>query len=225
MNKTGPTAAQFAAFQSMYDYFNAALFSGTLPPVILNFSRHANSYGFFAADRWEASTGTISHEISLNPSHLKGRDPRAVVSTLVHEMAHCWQEVYGKPGKSTYHNRQWAAKMEELGLYPSSTAAPGGERVGYRVSHYVIEGGPFAQAFAAMPPEFLLPWVCWEPTGKGKTTKRPVSKVKYTCPGCAANAWGKPALRLVCGECEVDMAAEGAADDDSASDSVVRWAA
>jgi transcription elongation factor Elf1 len=26
-------------------------------------------------------------------------------------------------------------------------------------------------------------------------------KVKYSCPVCGSNAWGKPALELVCGVC------------------------
>lgn len=219
-----PTAAQFDAFQRMYDYFNARLFGGALKPVILNFSRHANSYGFFAPDRWEAGE-QVTHEISLNPSHLKARDARAVVSTLVHEMAHCWQQEYGKPSRRGYHNEEWAAKMDEIGLVPSATAAPGGARTGYRVSHYIDEGGAFARAFEAMPREHLLPWLCWEPTGdgRGKAKPRPVSKVKYTCPDCGANAWGKPGLALMCGDCREDMtSADG--DDGGAGDAIRRAA-
>lgn len=219
-----PTGAQFTAYQRMYDHFNAALFAGALRPVILNFSRHANSYGFFAPDRWHGGTDTITHEISLNPSHLRGRDPRAVVSTLVHEMVHCWQQESGKPSKRGYHNQEWAEKMEAVGLYPSSTGAPGGDRVGYRVSHYVLEGGAFAQAFAAMPREYLLPWMCSEPTGQGTSKKAPVSKLKYSCPGCAANAWGKPGLYLRCGDCEQTMGAEKA-DADAGTGEAIRQVA
>lgn len=222
-----PTGAQFAAFQAMYDYFNRALFGDALRPVILNFSRAANSLGFFAPFRWEDTkqTGAVAtHEISLNPAYLKERGARDVASTLAHEMAHAWQQQQGKPGRRGYHNEQWAQKMDEIGLAPSSTAAPGGDRVGYKMSHYIVDGGAFARAFDAMPSDYLLPWVCWEPTaaGKGKAKPRPVSKVKYTCPTCAANAWGKPALRLRCGECAEDMVAEG---DDGAGESAVRRAA
>ncbi len=212
-NMNGPTNAQFAAFQGMYDFFNAALFGGVLCRVLLNFSRHANSYGFFAPLRW-THEGTQAHEISLNPAYLAKRDRREVVSTLVHETCHCWQQEHGKPSRRGYHNEQWATKMDEIGLAPSSTGAPGGARHGERMSHYIVEGGPFALAFAAMPAEYLLPWVCWE--GDSKTKKpRVASKVKFTCPACAANAWGRPALRLVCGDCEAPMNVEGATDDDA----------
>ena len=55
--------------------------------------------------------------------------------------------------------------MDELGLTPSSTGEPSGDRVGYRMSHYIVDGGAFARAFDAMPRAYLLPWTCWEPQG------------------------------------------------------------
>jgi hypothetical protein len=64
-----------------------------------------------------------------------------------------------------------------------------------------------------MPREHLLPWTCWEPQGSGKGKAKPrVSKLKYTCPACAANAWGKPGLLLRCGECDEAMVSESGAD-------------
>jgi hypothetical protein len=193
----------------MYDYFNRELFAGALRPVILNFSRAANSLGFFAPLRWERGTAT-THEISLNPAYLKHREPRDVASTLVHEQAHCWQQEQGRPARRGYHNEQWAVKMESIGLMPSSTAAPGGARVGYRMSHYVIEGGAFAITYAAMPTEYTLPWLCWE----GGAAKKPrgASKVRFSCSSCGANAWGRPSLQLVCGACGCAMEAGDATD-------------
>jgi len=215
-NDSAPTSSQFAAFQRMFDYFNVALFGGKLPPVLLNFSRAANTLGFFAPERWEREGEKATHEISLNPAYLKNRPQRDTASTLVHEMAHHWQQECGKPGRRGYHNEEWAAKMDEIGLSPSSTAAPGGSRVGYKVSHFIIEGGAFAAAYAKMPSEYLLPWVCWE--GQGARTKKPrqASKVKFTCEECGCNAWGKPNLKLVCGDCDEQMVAVGATDGEAA---------
>jgi hypothetical protein len=213
-----PTDSQFAAYRAMWSYFNTALFNGLLPPVILNFSRHANSLGFFAPLRWERGSET-THEISLNPSYLKSRPARDVASTLVHEMVHAWQQAEGQPGRRGYHNEEWARRMDEIGLAPSSTGAPGGARVGYKMTHYIVEGAPFARAFDAMPREYLLPWTCWEPQGEGKPKKPRASKLKYTCPGCAANAWGKPGLSLRCGECEETMVCEDAGENDDTGES------
>jgi hypothetical protein len=33
----------------------------------------------------------------------------------------------------------------------------------------------------------------------------PISKVKFSCPGCGANAWGKPDLHVTCTDCGVPM--------------------
>lgn len=203
-----PTTAQFTAFQAMYDYFNRELFNRALRPVILNFSRAANTLGFFAPERWEQED-TTTHEISLNPAHLATRSPRDIASTLVHEMVHCWQQEHGTPSARGYHNQQWAQKMLEVGLVPSATGTPGGARVGFKMSHYIEEGGAFSRAYNKMPKAHLLPWSSWEPDGpRRKKAPSARSKVKYTCPACGANAWGKPELRLVCGEDGKRMRAE-----------------
>ena len=199
-----PTREQFDAYRGMFDYFNQALFTGEPPAVVLNFSRHARTNGFFAPERWEHRSGEgRTHEISLNPDTLGERDPRAVASTLVHEMVHLWQHVHDPPPRKGYHDHAWASKMDSVGLVPSSTGAPGGRRVGQRMTHYVEEGGRFAQAFDVMPEALLLPWRS-APIGPGRGAepkKRDPSKVKYACPGCCTNAWGKVGLNLICGDC------------------------
>jgi len=136
---------------------------------------------------------------------------RDVASTLVHEMVHLWQYEHGRPKRPGYHDGQWAQKMEDLGLVPSSTGAPGGKRVGYKMSHYILEGGPFARAFDAMPDAYRLPWTCGideDALGKGKGKAKPrrkESKRKYTCPHCAVNVWGKPGLHVRCDDCGVAL--------------------
>ena len=203
-----PTREQFDAYRGMFGHFNEALFAGQLPEVVLNFSRHAKTNGFFAPERWEhATAGARTHEISLNPDTLSARDARAVASTLVHEMVHLWQHVFGTPPRRSYHDREWASKMEAVGLVPSSTGAPGGKRVGQRMTHFILEDGPFARAFSAMPAELLLPWrssplETGRGGGKAGGAKKDPSKLKYTCPSCCANVWGKPGLALLCGDCE-----------------------
>jgi len=196
-----PTREQFTAFELQFAYFNGALFEGALPTCLLNFSRKSKTNGFFAPERWEAGK-SVRHEISLNPSTLKTRKPIDVASTLVHEMVHLWQHESGDPSRTGYHNHEWASKMESIGLMPSATAAPGGARVGQRVSHYIIEGGAFAKAFSKMPKSHLLPWSCGEePDAKKATAAK--AKTKYSCPSCEANVWGKPGLALLCVDCDV----------------------
>jgi hypothetical protein len=69
---------------------------------------------------------------------------------LVHEMAHVWQHAHGKRTRNGYHNKEWAAKMDELGQLPSDTGQPGGKRTGQKCSHYIAKVGPFAIACAEL---------------------------------------------------------------------------
>jgi hypothetical protein len=85
----------------------------------------------------------------------------------------------------------------------------------------------FARAFEAMSAELHFPWVCVEVEGVGGGTKaaRKRDKLKYSCPACSANAWGKPGLNLVCGECEFCMVCDDAAGDSAAEVVELRRAA
>lgn len=214
----GVSRALWAALEGAYAWFNERLFGDKLLPVVLNFSRHANCYGFFAPDRWFDAVGDlVTHEISLNPSHLRHRDLRASYSTLVHEMVHCWQQEHGKKkSKRGYHNGEWAEMMKRVGLQPTTTGLPGGSETGYSVTHMVIDGGAYDQAFQAMPDELKLPWLCEEPE-KPEKEKRAKSKIKYTCASCDARAWAKPGASLKCGDCDQVMAPEEDEEDTEAA--------
>jgi predicted SprT family Zn-dependent metalloprotease len=47
------------------------------------------------------------HELALNPDEFIGRTDEMILSTLVHEMCHVWQQTYGKSPRRGYHDRQW----------------------------------------------------------------------------------------------------------------------
>jgi predicted SprT family Zn-dependent metalloprotease len=52
----------------------------------------------------------------MNPDTFTGRIDEDILSTLAHEMAHVWRQRDGTPPRRAYHDRQWAAKMREIGL-------------------------------------------------------------------------------------------------------------
>jgi hypothetical protein len=189
---------QFSAYQAAWQYFNQFLFGRTLQPCLLNFSRRANSMGFFIAKKWQHKNGQSVHEISLNPDVLL-RPVMNTMSTLVHEMVHQWQHDYGNPPRRYYHNAEWANKMEIIGLMPSRTGEPGGKRTGQGCSHYILSDGLFCKVFKDMPDEYLIPWR----SGSVHSDKaKNQNKVKYHCPSCFAAVWGKPELNIVCGDCD-----------------------
>jgi hypothetical protein len=210
-----PTLEQFAKYQAAYDYFNKRLFGGKLQPCLLVFrdgkkKKNCVTLGHFAWDRWANSAGEVCHEISLNPETLR-RPLIETMSTLVHEMVHQWQQDHGDPPRGGYHDKQWAGKMVEVGLIPSDTGEPGGKQTGQRMTHYVQKGGAFDAAFKAMPDSIALPWTTGESVLLAGKSKEPASrnKIKYTCPGCDANVWGKPDLHVACCDCEEEFVPEG----------------
>lgn len=229
-----PTIEQFTALQKAYGYFNRVLFQKKLPAVILNLSRKHQAAGFVAPFRWrraEAPKGTKGtiHELSINPEIL-AMPFEYVYSTLVHEQCHIWQWEHGKPSRLGYHNKQWARKMESVGLVPSDTGKVGGNKTGQHMSDYPKKDGRFLKALEKMPKKFKLPFISTEgdwvddyfgalnfdlqgqefnPIGEQGWTftlpKPPKSnrgKTKYTCPSCSMNLWGKPDLNVICGDCD-----------------------
>jgi predicted SprT family Zn-dependent metalloprotease len=248
-----PTHSFYRYLEAAYDHFNAALFAGRLPTCLLTVQREKNLMGYFSANRWTDLEGQVVHEIAVNPAYFARHNLREVLQTIVHEMTHNWQHCHGKPSRSGYHNKEWAEKMEQIGLMPSSTGQAGGKKIGQKMSDYPIPGGAFERAakdfirreskglpwvdrFAALPPscqprdeEFI-----WEDelagddrdeTDEDKTVTtlltspirelfqdlvpdeqlqeaaRKKVKSRYTCAHCQTNVWGKPSLKLFCGEC------------------------
>src|SRR6266705_5200432 len=142
-----PTQHTYDGFIQAYSHFNQKLFNGILPYCMITMQRKQGAYGYFAGDRFGMRDGgQKTDEIALNPSHFNAQTTEEVLSTLVHEMAHLWQHHFGKPSRSSYHNRQWAGKMGTIGLCPSDTGKEGGKRTGQHMNHYVLAGGAYARA-------------------------------------------------------------------------------
>ena len=198
-----PSKQTYDALQSAFDHFNKALWDGQLPQALIVLHRKKTAHGYYWPSQWEAKDGGESlDEIALNPESLV-RYEREALSTLVHEMAHHWQQHFGQPSRKGYHNGEWAAEMDRIGLTPSSTAEPGGKRTGQRVSHYVAEDGAYAKAYTAWRSKGKINWsAVSHETGKTEKNK---TKTKFSCPSCDQTAWGKAELQIACGVCCVPM--------------------
>jgi hypothetical protein len=87
--------------------------------------------------------------------------------------------------------------MKAVGLFPSSTGPPSGKETGQKVSHYIIEDGPFVAAFGRLKASgFELRWQ--SRANDRERQKKAASKTKYTCPQYGQNAWAKPGASLIC---------------------------
>jgi hypothetical protein len=121
-------------------------------------------------------------------------------------------KAYSKSPRRCYHNKEWAAKMIAIGLIPSDTGAPGGKATGEKVSHYIAEGGLFAKAcadFLARHGAVLFSDRAGDQEAIAKAKKKAASRVKYSCPSCEMNAWGKPDLQILCIECDEQLEPAG----------------
>lgn len=211
---TNPATQLYNELDQAYRYFNDKLWDGRLPPCVVILDRAPRRLGHFLQDGYATKPAdgledeVKVDEIGMNPEAMRVRSDAETLSTLVHEQAHNWQRHFGsKMPKRAYHNKEWANKMEEVGLMPSSTAQPGGKRTGRLVSHYIVEGGPFAKAceelirsgfrlsYAAIPMVRV----------KSESGKR----VKYQCPDCEQIAYAKEDARIRCSSEECDPDDEG----------------
>lgn len=140
-----PTEEAYAELQLAYDFYNKELFGEQLAQCLITFQRQKRTFGYFSKNRFGHRDNRKTDEIAMNPEYFAVVPMIEVLQTLVHEMTHLWQYHFGKPGRGRYHNVQWAQKMEEIGLMPSSTGLPGGKRLGQSIADYMIAGGPFEQ--------------------------------------------------------------------------------
>jgi hypothetical protein len=217
------TPVEYGGLQTAFDYLNRVLFDGTLPNVFITYQRRAHSGGYFSPARFSNRAGAgAHHEIALNPDGFVGRTDEHIVSILLHEMAHEWQHNFGKQRRAnySYHDREWAAKMETLGLMPSTTGMVGGKRTGQRMQHYIIPGGAYATAFAALA---ATGWkLNLQSTIHAGGIKAPPSKVKFSCPFCGSNVWGKPDTEDACPRCEIQAVEAELGEGAAAAIAIVR---
>ena len=197
------TVIQYSAFQKAYDFFNVQLFAGELPQVLVTLQRKPKMNGYFWAQQFASRIEgeATTDELAMNPDGFVGRTDKQILSTLVHEQTHVWQQAFGKPSRKAYHNKEWAEKMKAIGLHPSDTGAPGGKETGQHMTHYIVDGGPFDVACTKLLAKgFKLNWQSRPEAAAGKEKKKP-TRAKFTCPECGQNAWAKPEAVLICGAC------------------------
>lgn len=203
------THDNYKTLDQAYGFFNVFLFNKELPDCLITLQRSANSKGYYCHGRF-ASRADKSQvdEIAMNPDTFENRSDVDILSTLAHEMCHLWQQHLGpKPPKGRYHDKIWGTQMIAIGLIPSNTGEPGGKRTGQSMTHYIQPGGKFetiCQNFLGKKSAMLFNSAPLS-TAAAKSNN---SKIKYTCPTCDANAWGKPALNILCGDCEETMTPE-----------------
>ena len=102
----------------------------------------------------------------------------------------------------------------------------GGAETGYRVSHYIVENGPFDLSYKVF--EASNPPVRWGDAFTHDGEARKPKRETFVCPQCDQKVLGVPKTRVRCGWCDLLMVARckgGTADTtvsqaDAVSDSI-----
>jgi hypothetical protein len=218
-----PTVRQPTAFLFLAGHFNNHCFDSRLDlsKVLIDHAATGRTFGHFAPNRFAPleGEGPKVHQISLNPARIKAiadnssdelndsaaADLGELCKTLVHELAHCFDYEYGKPGKAGYHSRSWGAVMKHAGLHPSATGKPGGDEVGHSMLEYVIPGGRFEQAFNRLLRERPVIWREVRRQVLAQVSElKPPKRLKFVCPSCGFNAYAAPSAtaKLACIPCD-----------------------
>jgi hypothetical protein len=96
-----------------FDLSNVEFFSARLPQCFLRFgSRRRGRLGEYSPTRNDVGA---RFEINLNPRHFD-RPLYQVLGTLLHEQVHLWQDLYGKPSKTNWHNREFVERARSVGI-------------------------------------------------------------------------------------------------------------
>lgn len=217
--QTSLTNQQYQILDDAYRLYNVKLFANQLPDCMIVLHRKGKrNLGYFHPERFvnrevleaakkakkKNSVKPDTDELSLNPDSFIGRSDTAILSTLLHEMVHVWQFHLGqKYSRNGYHNKEWGNKMKEVGLYPSNTGDEGGKETGQQMTHYIIRKGKFETLTIAFLKNRSIKLSSF-PISKEASSQNK-NKVKFSCPSCSINAWGKPDLNIHCGDCDERM--------------------
>lgn len=219
-----PTKRFYGLFQYIFDFYNGELFDDEIKDCLIVIARQKNVAGHYAHKRWFHVKDQETDELALNPSMFVKFPLIEICQTVVHEMCHGWQYHYGKPSRAGYHNKEWANKMIEVGLMPSTTGTVGGKIVGQGMNDYPLEGGKFMEVTEELMNSDLFTGLYLEVNPEiadlinensplfdqvkdltlaqiESKPKGPI-KAKYSC-NCS-NVWGRPDLELHCKLCGSD---------------------
>jgi hypothetical protein len=201
-----PTEEGYRNLEHAVRFLSDRLFD-SLPPVMLEYTWRKGVLGHFWPARFSRRNGeSLTDVIALNPQYFFNQPDIEVAVTLGHELGHQWQHHFGKSSPKGYHNWEFANKLDTIGLPTSNTGAPGGKKVGFRMSNYVAPGGPFDLAYQELAGTgWAIQWGDLNPIDVVTVNRKPRKVLcQYVCRGCDLQIEHEEAdLQLLCGRCGV----------------------
>ena len=175
-----------ARMNRLYDQLNGEFFSGKLPKAVISIGPDlAVRKGFYHADRDGIGA---KHKIHLNSRYF-WRTESDVGVTLLHEMYHCYQHLFGLVGhRQRYHNHQFAEMAAAIG-FRVRVGNGGTVKITERLRRKLDQFG-------------FSDFVVMNPHAKVLVIRKPLRKVMWKCI-CGQEAWIQKGdyLDAVCRTC------------------------
>ena len=181
------------------DRLNDRFFERQMPEALLSFERM--DVRVLAAYTLDRNAQGLLHEITFNTRHLQ-RPMWETLETLMHEYVHLWQQNLGEhPVGRNYHNREFVARSEALGLHPA---------IGTGVHLCPADGlfAEFLKAYGVKEPETKSDVVLdgkgkpldWWSTPGGRERRGRSTLAKWSC-GCQNVRVGTKEFYACCTRC------------------------
>ena len=141
------TNEKYGNLSMVFELMNKEFFDGKLTDVIITVVRKNQARGYYYEKSFIEGNEQIIPEIALNPDVFENEE-KVVLSTLLHEMCHHYQALYGIPSKNGYHNKEFSEIMKNVGLqtYDIKTY----KSVGYSVTHNIIPDGNYDRFYNSL---------------------------------------------------------------------------
>lgn len=197
------TVKEYVGFAEAFEFFNAELFDGSLPDLLITLGSGSSFRGQYGASKFISRNdgGDVASELKLNTDTFIDRFDMDILSTFVHELVHHQQHHQGRPSRGNYHNKEFSKMMEEVGLHTTKDGTWEGKRIGSGMTHLIIPGGKFEQAAQKFLSENNFK-IGWESKPKNRSKSLDPSKVKFVCNCNPAQAvWGKIFSVPICPLC------------------------
>jgi hypothetical protein len=187
-----------------------------VPPVVIVIASGSSGrdakWGHFDPRRWNVDAVGTLPEILISGEGLR-RDPRAVLGTLLHEAAHALAAARGIQDTSRqhrYHNRQFKALAEELGLTVGHD-----QRIGWSLTSVA---DPTAEIYASWLAQLRVAMTLWRhaeykaAASTTSTAARASNLIAAACP-CGRSiriaATTLATAPVICGACDGDFVRKG----------------
>ena len=208
--KTSRLACQL---EKLFRMLSTDFFDGQLEQPIITIQSTPRAYGHYSvAPIWTVNGQELKHEINIGAGTLD-REIEYTVATLLHEMVHMYNDtvlnVQDISRGGTYHNKQFKATAESVGLivtksekYGFAHTAPSDDLLEWIVDH--IDSINEIKINRAEPSGVRI--VGGNNTGNSSGVQTIGGNTnshsrKYRCPCCGNSVRATKAVNVLCGDC------------------------